>query len=295
MKKKTHEDFAADIAQKLPTLKLIGKYVNNRTRIAVECMVCGDIFNPIASSLYIGCGCPRCNGSKKRTHNEFIQELNVKMPNIEVLSTYTTNKDRVSLRCKVCNHTWNAIASSPLRGKGCAKCAGTLRKTHAQFIDQMQERHPDIEVLGNYINNREKVRCKCLRCNGIFMGIPHSMIDSWHGCPHCASSVGERAIHIWLTRNNISHFVEYTFKDCKDIKPLPFDFYLPDYNMVIEYDGRQHFEPNNYFGGVASFENLKQHDEMKNVFCMQNNISLLRIPYWDFDNINTILAKALAI
>ena len=72
-----------------------------------------------------------------------------------------------------------------------------------------------------------------------------------------------------------------------------FWFYLPDYNLLIEYDGRQHFEISEYFGGYEGFINTKIRDTIKNIYCRNNNIDLLRIPYWEFDNIENILIDKL--
>ena len=81
---------------------------------------------------------------------------------------------------------------------------------------------------------------------------------------------------------------------------LKFDLYLPEYNLCIEYDGEQHFEPVRFAGcsienATQAFENTKINDQIKNEYCKNNNISLLRIPYWDFKNIEEILEKELNI
>jgi hypothetical protein len=68
---------------------------------------------------------------------------------------------------------------------------------------------------------------------------------------------------------------------CKYINVLPFDFYLPKYNICIEYDGEQHFEPLEFFGGIKAFDELKKRDEIKTKFCRDNNIKLIRISYRD--------------
>ena len=99
-----------------------------------------------------------------------------------------------------------------------------------------------------------------------------------------------------------SHKIKYTpqkrFDDCKDIKPLPFDFYLSDYNTCIEYDGQQHFEPVDFSGkrenlAQQQFEKTQYHDKIKNKYCEDNNIRLLRIPY--FKNIEEELNNFLFI
>jgi very-short-patch-repair endonuclease len=74
---------------------------------------------------------------------------------------------------------------------------------------------------------------------------------------------------------------EYKFNDCRNILPLPFDFYLKNLNLLIEYDGRQHFEAVDLFGGEEGLKKRKINDNIKNEYCKKNRISLLRISYLD--------------
>ena len=74
---------------------------------------------------------------------------------------------------------------------------------------------------------------------------------------------------------------------------LPFDFYLPQYNLIIEYDGEQHFKPISVFGGEDAFWTTVTHDAIKNQYCEDNDIDLLRIPYWEFDNIEKLIKDKL--
>ena len=78
-------------------------------------------------------------------------------------------------------------------------------------------------------------------------------------------------------------------------RELPFDFYIPDLNITIEYDGRQHYEIIDYFGGLDGFIDTKIRDTIKTIYCKENNIKLIRIPYWDFDKIEKILEKELKV
>ena len=76
---------------------------------------------------------------------------------------------------------------------------------------------------------------------------------------------------------------------------MPFDFYLPDYNTCIEYDGELHYKAVDYFGGDDALMNTKCRDEIKTQYCKENNIKLIRIPYWEFDNIEEILNRELEV
>lgn len=97
------------------------------------------------------------------------------------------------------------------------------------------------------------------------------------GCSH--KSLNEQYIELVLSENNIVYYSQYTFNDCVNIYKLPFDFYLPDYNTAIEYDGEQHVRPIEFFGGEEGFRKRIINDGIKNKYCMDNGINLIRIPY----------------
>jgi len=91
-------------------------------------------------------------------------------------------------------------------------------------------------------------------------------------------------------------FIEQNmFEDCRNIHPLPFDFYLPDYNTLIEYDGRGHFRVVEHWGGKRGFETRQKCDKIKTDYAAANGITLIRIPYWEKANIKTLLSEALGL
>ena len=112
-----------------------------------------------------------------------------------------------------------------------------------------------------------------------------------HRCPKCNESHGEREVSKWLDNKNIKYIREKTFNDLLGLgnEPLRYDFYLPKYNFLIEYQGSQHESPQDYFGGKEKFIEQQEHDKRKRVYAENHNIKLLEIWYWDFDNIETIL------
>lgn len=112
-------------------------------------------------------------------------------------------------------------------------------------------------------------------------------------CPKCnGNSIGELMIHEYLDEIGIQHYWHYSFKDCRDINALPFDFYLPTYNCIIEFDGNHHFEP---IFGDDCFIKTQKHDKIKNQYCADNGIQLIRIPYWEFSNVKPIIRNALKL
>jgi hypothetical protein len=113
-------------------------------------------------------------------------------------------------------------------------------------------------------------------------------------CPSCNKYTGENKIEEYLINNNISHINQYKFLGCKYKKVLRFDFYLPDYNLLIEYQGIQHYEPVDFAGkgnkwAEKQFETNQIKDKIKRDYCKNNNINLLEIPYWDIGMIDLIL------
>lgn len=122
-------------------------------------------------------------------------------------------------------------------------------------------------------------RCKCgierdVSSNSLRNGLSLSCGN------HSNISKGNDKIKNLLQEANIPFEIEYKFNSCKDKKPLPFDFYVNN-SYLIEYDGIQHFQKNNFF----NYEYTHKHDIIKNKWCKDNNIPLIRIPYTHYDNL----------
>ena len=124
------------------------------------------------------------------------------------------------------------------------------------------------------------------------------MLLRGNGCPICNSSKGEKRIIKYLESNNIKYKPQCSFDGCKNINSLLFDFYLPTYNLAIEYDGEYHSRIIKYKNEpfvVAKKRFLRQqtNDNIKNKYCDKHNIKLIRIPYTEFNEIENILDKYL--
>jgi len=102
---------------------------------------------------------------------------------------------------------------------------------------------------------------------------------------------GEKKIIKVLENENIDYIHQYKFEDCININKLIFDFYLPKLNTCIEFDGKQHFEPIDFFGGQESFDKLKVRDKIKNDYCFNKNIKMIRISYEDINIVEKIIKE----
>jgi very-short-patch-repair endonuclease len=129
--------------------------------------------------------------------------------------------------------------------------------------------HNQYEIIGKHVNNNTRIEMKHRSCGSIFYQQPNSHLQG-KGCMKCSGA--EIGNVKFIFNNSLPNF-----KFNK--KSLRFDFYLPNYNMCIEYDGDQHFRLISKFGGQKRFEIGKERDEIKNKYCLDNNIRLLRVAY----------------
>lgn len=225
--------------------------------------------------------CPQCNKSNKDNIDTF-KKIAIEN-NGECLSNkYVNCKTKLKFKCGK-GHIWESIAHDVKYSKvWCPYCSNSKKLT----IEQMQE--IAIERGGKclsemYINSHTKLLWECKEGHQ-WEAKPCDIKNSNKWCPICNESHGENMIEKYLTHNQIFHLREVKFDDCKNHYKLPFDFYLPDYDIIIEFDGRQHFEPVNFYGcsderALETHINLKRNDEIKNIYCKERNIKLIRIPY----------------
>ncbi len=145
-----------------------------------------------------------------------------------------------------------------------------------------------------------KLWCLCSACKQPYIcGYTAIMFHKQIRCKNCSKikSSGAFRVEQFLEKSNLRWEPEYRFSDCRNKLELPFDFAVLDSNqspiLLIEFDGKQHFEPVDFFGGQKGFEYRKQNDRIKDAYCAENNITLLRIPYWEYGNIERLITDKL--
>lgn len=185
----SHEEFVKAISEITPTIKIIGRYTTNKTKISVKCATCGYEWNTTPAMLLKGAGCVSCAGLKKKTTEEFIEQLAKVSPSIEVQGEYLNTNTKIRVRNKDCGHSWHATPNSLLRGSNCPKCAGNTKKTHAQFVEELKSVNPNLSVNGEYINATTKIAIRCNLCGKELFMTPNSLLNG-HGCKDCNHSKG---------------------------------------------------------------------------------------------------------
>lgn len=297
--KKTHDEFVQEIRAKFGNeYMILGEYINWKTKILIEHNECNYKWDVTPNNLLQGKSkCPNCSGKKPYSTEEFSKIIS-EITNGEYVVTgkYINNYTKITIKHLLCNYEWEAIPYDfKNNGNRCPRCQGKERYTDEDFKYKVKElTNGEIIPLENYTNNYTKIKFKHISCGHVFETQPTRIINEFQQCPECyvTFSKGEKRIKDYLIKNEIKYQQEYTFKDCFYINLLRFDFSIIKNNRLIaliEYDGKQHFEPSDFFGGESAFEETKIRDGIKNEYCRNKNIPLLRIPYWEFVNIEKVL------
>lgn len=298
--RKTQEQFIAD------AIRVHGadafdysnaKYKDGKTPIDVICQKCGCHFSVIPSYHLRGVGCPECAKThfseiRTKTFEDFVTDArNVhgdKYTYIE--ETYKNGRTKMTMICPE-HGEFEQRPNSHIQGSGCPKCAGFQRTTD-DFVNEAKKVHGDRYDYSSvdYKMATEKV---CIICpkHGQFWQLPTNHIKG-AGCPHCAKSTGEDAIYEWLTENNINHIRQYKVIPTQVLfgrNLFKIDFYLPDHNTFIEFNGRQHYERISLWDTEEQFAEQQDRDRRLREYCKQHDITLIEIPYTEIDNIDKIL------
>jgi hypothetical protein len=261
-------------------------YINTNTKVSIICTKHG-VFNQTPKNHINNHGCPKCSLEYMRIKlsedvSYFISKSNkIHMNKYSYdKSIYINNKTKLIV---VCPHHGDFLIT-PIhhyQGHGCKKCSHQHRRSTEEFILESNKIHNNKYDYNNsiFLSLKNSVNIICNIHGEFSQGAGHHLIG--HGCPNCSLSHGEKFIKKWLDRNEIKYISQKKFDNCLSLKSkkLKFDFFLPTLNVCIEFDGKQHFEPLEFFGGEKTFKILKENDSIKNIYCEKNNISLIRIKY----------------
>lgn len=225
-------------------------------------------------------------------------------------NSYKGAREKLFFQClknscgEIFDMRWNAVYNS---GCECPFCGGD----RVGKYNNLAYLRPDLSAEWNYHKNilspsdytessTKKVWWICGECNHDWMAKISSR-SRGTGCPKCNQNKGEKRINNWLEKNwkNLvdvgfinKPIQQKKFLNCKNKRLLSFDFGLENsYNnwILIEFHGGQHYFSVEFFGGKRGFKKRKKNDEIKEKYCKDNNIPLLIIPYWEFNNIEKIL------
>jgi len=258
-------------------------YVDSFTKIKIICKIHGDFYME-SRHLLNGHGCKKCSGCEKLTIDK-IREKCYEIHGYNIIicdQEYINAKTKIKIICKYHPSDNILIYIDNLLNKkrGCPICS----KRQKLNIGKIRKRCDIIHINKgyiipeqNYINNCIKIDVIC-PIHSVWKTRPSNLLKG-HGCPKCKTSKGEIKIENILKEKNINYISQKKFNDCINKKKLPFDFYLPDYNICIEFDGEQHFKPFRFEKNNERLNKTIRNDNLKNQYCDKNNIKLIRIKY----------------
>ena len=292
MSKKTNEEVQSEINNLIgKEYLLISNYIKNTSNITIKHLKCNNTFESSLVNLRkTRKTCPYCNKGKfgKIDNEIFLQRVKLQYgKDFSILSEYKGIHKKVKIQHK-CGYIWEITPNNLLNKKrSCPKCKGVLKKDTDIFKKEIYNLEKNnYTLISDYKSCRQKVKILCNKCNNSWNIKPNDFLRGKR-CPYCNlhknQSANENLIEEYLIKNNIKYEREKTFNSLKDKNKLRFDFYLEDYNLVIEYDGEQHFNAG-WYKNEEKVSNTMKHDQMKNSWCKENNIDILRIPY-TIDNI----------
>jgi DNA-directed RNA polymerase subunit RPC12/RpoP len=294
----THKEFLLEVRDLVgDEYTVLSEYKKYHTPIEFRHEVCKRTFSAKrgdfrGSSKRKGTRCPFCAGFMKVTKESFEEKIS-HINSYICLSNYTNYNEKVILR-HICGNEFEVTPKGFLGGgTRCPKCSHrSYRYSTDEFKSQISTiTNNEYEFIDEYTNTHDKKKFIHKECNTIFTMRPNNFIVKGNRCPNCISSKGEEFIRQWLTKHNISFSEQYNPPNTRS-KFIKYDFKidLPEGYFFIEYDGRFHYE---------AFLNLEKHkvefikrqeiDQYKNKFCIDNGIGLVRIPYWEFDNLGRLL------
>ncbi len=273
------------------------KYVKSNLKIIITCKEHGD-FEMRPNNHLNGQGCPSCGGKdeitiediKKRNHDKYGNRYDV------LSDTYVNAETKLTFRCNKHDRIFHANIYHHLKAHACVDClkehiaSVTANNVHS-FIERAKVIHNnkyDYSMV-NYTGNKTPVHIKCKK-HGSFYQRPDAHIVG-RGCSVCNASKGELKIFHYLTNKKVKFIREYSIDKSK----YRYDFYLPDYNLLIEYHGGQHYFPVEFWGGEEGLWERRFADRCKRSLARRNGYSMLTIPYTKFINIIHILNKKLKI
>lgn len=287
---------------------VITDYVDANTLITFKHNKCNTLFKMKPSSFFKSktkCSNPECKHQIIVSENEkkFLEKI--KDLNFELVDEYKGINNNATFRCLVCNTIFSLERASHIYDKTnnsirCPSCSKNfnLLTSQKEYIHKFNKLFgKDFELKDDYSGADSPIKILHKKCGNIssYSKAGRLLTDYICPCKFCNTSNGEMIIINFLDNNSVSYDYQKRFEDLKGIGKgvLSYDFFLNDYNLLIEYQGGQHYKPIEHFGGVKQFDIQQEHDRRKRQYAKDHNIKLLEIWYWDFENIKEILSREL--
>ncbi len=183
----TTEEFQEELSEINDKIEIVGNYTEANNKIKARCKTCNHEWYVSPTSLRLGSGCPKCAGTLKITHSQFVERLNKLQPNIIPLTEYINTNTKVTIKCKVCGYIWSTQPyhlTAQSKRTGCPKCSNRARRTHDDFIVEIARLVPTIKIIGTYLSRQKPILVQCKECGKIWWSYPTNLLKG-SGCKSC--------------------------------------------------------------------------------------------------------------
>lgn len=257
---------------------LLSSFVNVDTIVYLYHRGCGHVTKMLPATILSGSQCRYCYGTDKLGLIGLYKQVHSANKDLELLSG-SIARNKVVVRYLSCGHTRKDLINSIKERPYCLTCykKSDRRKRALKFVKNIKE-YGLVSLRSMYISQSHDVTVQCNNCGYTWNTNPEPLVKG-HGCPECSSSRGEAMIAKILDKYHIAYEYPKKFEDLRAKRLLHYDFYLPEYNVLIEYQGKQHYESVNYFGGEKRFKYQQKHDQMKRNYARKHGYKLIEIPY----------------
>lgn len=292
-------------------------FVSTQSKVKIRCNKCNNIFEIIANDFtrnrnqerYKN-GCKSCyNLHLKKDINRALEDLKeASKNNIELISPYINTRVKSLFKCKICNYEWetsiHTICSNSKKNKnnshGCPKCSKKIKKDTRIFKEEVKKLvENEYEVLGEYIDTNSLILMKHNTCGNEYSVRPVDFLFKENRCPECSKKEKEsrksKYIRTILDYHLINYEEQKVFDNLVYKKQLKFDFFLKDLDIVLEFDGVQHFKNTFCCHEPDKFKEGQKRDSIKDNYILNNKeYTLVRIPYkCNYDDIKIIVESLL--
>ena len=198
-RRKTHEEFIGEMINVNPNIEIVGKYKKHDSKIDCECIVCGNTWSSKPNNLLNGRGCPKCSlerrsNIRRKTQEQFVEEMKIKNPNIEILGQYINNQTPIKCRCKICGCEWES--SIPVNLLKCSYCCPECFKINSsnrermgdeEYINRLIDNNIPVLPIEKYVNNSTPILHKCSLCGAQHNYAPNYLLQN-KKCVVCQGS-----------------------------------------------------------------------------------------------------------
>lgn len=296
-------EFEKRLKEKYPDehYKIIYAGTRNKDNSVIKCLDCGRRITTNTGELFRNRRkhiCSKCHYKRRDTaaNEEIIRKrLEGKASNVTFFmqDRKGIRHNMVSFTCNNCGRINTKEIANFLKHKyDCGYCEGTKQSKDTDiFLKELHEKHGNkFTLLTEYVNVKIPVKIKCNKCGFIRDIKPAALLRSGY-CPKCdkKDSIGEKKIAKFLEQNNIKYISQMYFSNW-NIGIHYFDFYIPQYNLILEYHGIQHYEYNTYFHkNFEEFQYRQKKDIEKKETALKNGFNYISIKYTLLNNLDSIL------